>query len=715
MEKNPLEKLKFNFLSPDYRIIHKVGSTGSGKTYSDLMFTTPDAFNVLSNSVGEGSGTLKDQTKIYTEKLKNHIIVAAKQNEEIYKWAQLIEMLLKVYTKIVKTNYKDSQMADQGQVRNNLVRELLEALNSNRNIEAQPRILSERQRNEIADKIAECSMPFFHKNLQVIFQEAKNKLRESEAKPNSRKMDEAINQRLQETIDNEPEFVNELREFHRSINESLRDYFFQYFDEDKLSDDKYYYRIIDLNNLKESDDFIKSLFTNNDLVNGNRLSIEVLCTELIIYAPMNDEVKQFISSNSEMACIFEGMDGKISLGIRDTRGMYHESADQKKETEYLQELLYDRSYDALMLVCPAFSDNNHAKLREDVKAVLNHYSKQTPIILLINKVDLLIDDQYKGSNNVNLFTMNIFPQPEEIPFEDLELKINQRVNSIYQEFLEAQQKRNGGVLVSVPCFLKPPNTTKMTNILYEAYGPRQALHTILKTLTDSLATSSEKIPFHLTDELDGKLPFRVNRKRVNQSIAEALIDAKSVKKVLQPALKNINDNLGKKPHGQGYNALGYYRLPRGYGWTSNIDEGYFVNCESFSIDFPANVINLITPELLKEIISYSVDYPKGYFETPEGLVKLNKIVRNTFRPNIFAANLLYDNAFKRADNAGFSYKYRFNQFLKICTDYFKFSDEIITSGQISSENDALNAYTEAMVKELKHALKLAFRLRVYLN
>ncbi|MFP3588942.1 hypothetical protein SCB29_35895, partial [Paraburkholderia sp. SIMBA_055] len=106
--------------------------------------------------------------------------------------------------------------------------------------------------------------------------------------------------------------------------------------------------------------FIEAMFSNNNLSNGKRLSIEVLCSDVVIYAPMNGETIRLIRENPGMERVLQGMDGSLSLGIRDTRGMYHESADQKKELDHLQELIYDRSYDALMLVCPVFGDNNQS-------------------------------------------------------------------------------------------------------------------------------------------------------------------------------------------------------------------------------------------------------------------------------------------------------------------------------------------------------------------
>lgn len=719
-EQKILEQLGYLYLSPDVRTIEKVGSTGAGKTMADLLFTTPKALNVLIRAVGEGSATLMDQTKVFTEKLIDHIIVAAKLSDEIYTWEQLIELIIKVLIKIIKSNFKESQIEDLDHIRKSLIKDLFEALNSTRNTEAQPRLLKEEQLMEFVNDIAEYSMPFLHKNLQIIYQEAKNTLQDIEAKPKSRKMDEAISQRLQEYIDKETLILEGLRKSHQNINEALKNHFFIYFNECQKSEDEYYYRVIDLNDTTGCEDFINATFTSNNLSGGEKLSIEVLCADLVIYAPMNAEVIQIVRADKRMEQVLQGMDLKLSLGIRDTRGMYHESADQQRENEHLQDLLYNRSYDALMLVCPVFGDTNHTKLREDIKAVLKMYSKQTPIILMNNKVDLLIDDHYKKGKDTDLFSFEVFTAQKEIEFSDLKMNIDQRIENIVKEFKDAQQKRANGVLQSVPCYLKPPSTAIITSDLYDTYGPKQALAKILKILCNSLLNTSEKIPFYLDTSIDeGKLLFSIHRKKVRSIIGAAFMNQQVLKQVKIPALRNIEDNLGRTPHGQGYNALGHY-LAIGQGWTSNIDESYFTNCKSFSITFPANVQNLITPEILEQLITNTVSYTKGHFSSQEDMDKVKEIIKTrTFRSSIFTANLLYDHAFKIADKVGFSYNVRFNHFLKTSRDFFKINNADIlqvTSDRQSSDLPSIfDIYTEAMVKELKHAINLAFRLNVYIK
>jgi len=711
MEKN------FQNLRPDVRTIEKIGATGAGKTLGDALLTTPAAMSLLSKAVGEGSATLREQTKVFTEKLSDHMIIAAKLADDIYSWEQLIEMIIKVYTKNIKNYYKDSQIEEMDELRDSLHRDFFEALGTNRNMEAQPRLLQPKDRALIADNIVEYSIPFLMENLQSIYKEAKNSLHEVDAKPRSRKLDEAISHRLQAAIDSEPKMLEGLKASHTNINEELRKHFFLYFREEQKSMDDYYYRVIDLNNTGDCEDFIDALFSNNNLSNNGTLSIEVLCDELVIYAPMNKEVIQIANDNYKVMKALQGIDLKLSIGVRDTRGLYHESADQQKENEYLQDLLYNRSYDALMIISPIFGDTNNAKLREDIKAVLKTYSKQTPIMLLSNKVDLLIDDLYKRETVTDLFSIGSFEAPAEIEFHELKASIDQRLESVLEELKEAQQKRIGGVFEAIPCYLKIPSSTKITRELLNAYGPRQALGKILTTLGESLEKISDKIPYHLDSTLEeGKLPYRIDRNKVRSIIAASFLSPQ-VSKQLKAAKQNIEMNTGITPHGHGYNALGR-RIPFGQGWTSIINQDYFLYCKSFEITFPANVQNLITDALLDDLLSRAVHFTKGKFKYAEDQEKFKRIIRSNFRSSAFAANLINDYIFKSSDKWGISYHNRFNRFLKESLPFFNVQQsqiqQVLEDNQNAGDAGIFDKYTEAMAKELRRAISQAFRLNVHL-
>lgn len=718
-QQNMVEEYNCNYLSPDVRTIEKIGSTGSGKTLSDLLFTTKEARLLFSRTVGEGSATLRDQTKVFTEKLTNHMIVAVKLPYEIFSWEKLIELLSKVLLPIIKSNYKESQAENADQLQRELFEGFQREMTSTKNTEAQTRLLQETNRQKISNEMANYFTNFLQGNIQIIYQEAKNSLPELEGKPKSRKLDEAIIQRLLDKIDREPELLKKLHQSHDAINQELMEFFFRYFSQRQKSKDDYYYQVVDLDHIDRSSDFINAMFSNNNLHTNQQLSIEVICSELVIYAPMNQEVTKIIRSNEKMVRVFEGMDRRLSLGMRDTRGLYHEGADPKVENERLQELLYHNTYDALMIVCPIFGDPNLAKLREDVKSVLRNYSKQIPIILLNNKVDLLIDDQYKKSvESSDLFSFDELLPKKVLTFSNLKNVIDSRVQSILNEFNMTKQK-NTNSLYPVTCYFKAPNQTDTSIMqdIYNAYGPYQALQQILDILSNSLYQSSKKVRFILDEAVDeGKLPYAVIHSKLRELMAQTYTDTPFYEKTRKAVLKNIDDNLGKTPHGQGFNALGRH-IAYGQGWSSNIDEERFVNCESFSVNFPANVRGMPTASLLDKILSDCVKYTKGHFEKPEDLKRINEYVKaQVFDTYEFTANLLYRHAFLVASHSATSYYNRFNQFLKISRSFFNLTgQEMIDLNENSTSGSVLDYYTDAMVREIKRSLNFAFHLHVYIK
>lgn len=73
------------------------------------------------------------------------------------------------------------------------------------------------------------------------------------------------------------------------------------------------------------------------------------------------------------------------------------------------------------------------------------------------------------------------------------------------------------------------------------------------------------------------------------------------KKVFTPGITDIALSIGKTPHGNAYYAL-RRRIKNGDGYTSNIDEKYFYNCQSFSVNFIGILRNFASPEFLHSVV-----------------------------------------------------------------------------------------------------------------
>lgn len=83
----------------------------------------------------------------------------------------------------------------------------------------------------------------------------------------------------------------------------------------------------------------------------------------------------------------------------------------------------------------------------------------------------------------------------------------------------------------------------------------------------------------------------------SQILHETWLKQETNNQVKKPAIDNVDQNVGLRPHGNGFNAL-VVRLKRGEGWDSNIRVDYFKHHDSFHVRFPANLANLLSAELI---------------------------------------------------------------------------------------------------------------------
>lgn len=173
------------------------------------------------------------------------------------------------------------------------------------------------------------------------------------------------------------------------MNQWLRNVFFDSFCEDDISEDDYYYKEIYLAHPDEN--FIDAMFTANDIQNGQKLSLEVFCSDIVIYIPVSMTVNKMIRSSPNMNAVFKDNIDKVAFGILDTRGLYHAENTEEDNADYLTDLLYQGDSDALLMVLPLFGDSNEKKVQELYKAAFSTYSKQIPVFMIHNKVDLFVD------------------------------------------------------------------------------------------------------------------------------------------------------------------------------------------------------------------------------------------------------------------------------------------------------------------------------------
>ena len=146
--------------------------------------------------------------------------------------------------------------------------------------------LTEEQKTKIINDLVDIYHSYYMSEYNYeIYNSVRNNLPEGEAKDNSTKFLSALKNKLERMIDIQGEKLREsLWDVLAEINQQLHEVFFEYFSKRDISEDGYYYKEIYLANPDET--FIDAMFTANDIQNGQRLSLEVFCNDIVIYIPV---------------------------------------------------------------------------------------------------------------------------------------------------------------------------------------------------------------------------------------------------------------------------------------------------------------------------------------------------------------------------------------------------------------------------------------------
>ncbi|UII56541.1 hypothetical protein LS684_03395 [Cytobacillus spongiae] len=692
-----VRNLNESTLAPNVRTIGIAGGTGDGKSEVTSTFADPKAKKILSQSIGETNSTLKERRVVYTDEMNEEMVLAVKLKETIFEREDFNNLISVTVAKIVR-DYGKSITVESEKMMEDFITHLRAEVQTKVNSRAVLTFLTEVEIDRLVNEVYDIffSNDFFSENSFEIYNKVKNDLKNLEVKNNSTKFFAALKSEVEKAIDlMDKEQMWLLLE---EINGYLKDIFHQYFSEDSKSLDGYYYHVIDLSNPDKSRELIKAMFSSNNLRKGENLSIEVFCSEIVIYAPIHKKILEIIKTDQKAQTVFMGKDGSISIALYDTKGLYHEDSTDEGNLEYFTELLYSINYDALLLVCPLSGDTNESKLRELYTNAMKKYNKQVPIFILNNKVDLFITDLNKELSSDDPLSLDV--SEEELSFDEVKIKVSNKMKSIREELQSVQHKnRKNAEIISLPCYLKKDKSMSME--LLKEYNATNSIEIIIKEMAIHLESSSEKISFTLSDIDTSDITPKINYEKVEKAL-EQLLQLKEIdRKILSPAFQDISDNIGKTPHGNAYNAL-RRRLRNGYGYTSNIDESYFYNCHSFSVNFTAMVRNLITQDLLNRLIGEAVEYDGGCFKDNEGSNRLKNIIleQDYFNSNDFVTEIVYYKALEEAEKQAFSYGARFNKFLKNSMPYFD-------KGQLDT-----NAYTDAIIKTLNSAVKRAIDLHI---
>ena len=169
-----------------------------------------------------------------------------------------------------------------------------------------------------------------------------------------------------------------------------------------------------------------------------------------------------------------------------------------------------------------------------------------------------------------------------------------------------------------------------------------------------------------------------------------------------PGLEDLRLSIGKTPHGNSYYAL-RRRLKYGDGYTCNIDESYYYNCKSFSINFTANLRNFVSTDMAKRIVKETMKLSGGYFTKDKDEEEFYYIVEGRIFPKMFVGQMLYHKAMLSAEQEAVGFMARFQKFLKNSQRFFD-------SGNLDEQ-----AYVDAMYHVVYEAAQRALNMNVTLR
>lgn len=680
-------------LRPQVRVAELLGGTGDGKTEIGTVPASPKARKILLNGVGKTNSTLTERFMVFSTEYVDRMVVAVKLEESALTRNRFTELVACAMAKVVKASGKVI-VTNVGKDEENLAEALEEEIAKKNNVKAVLSFLTEEQVQQFIQEIVNLYRCYeLHKNNYAIYNTVKNSMADTEVKDNSKKFLAAIQSEVERTLDMiQGDFKSDLWKVWENINVQLRNVFFEYYDEEDKSEDGYYYKEIDLDN--PDDQFIEAMFTSNDIAGGERLSLEVLCNEIVIYVPMNDKIADAIRNDERANKVFRDRYNNIVFGILDTRGLYHSDNTDAENVDYCNELMYKGDIDAIIMIVPLIGDSNEKKIGELYRDVLKDFNKQIPIFMIHNKLDLFVDSLGKQEFDDPL-SIDVI-ESTVIDDETINKEIYKRMQELNADLSNVQTKAKKRLKIrSVVCYLKRDKTFPIG--LVEPFNILKGYQIILGDMAKNLESDAFKILMTVKEGEDVEPTLDV--KRLAELAHNHVIDNLTDKKVFSPGMTDIALSLGKTPHGNAYNAL-RRRLRVGDGYTSNIDENYFYNCQSFAINFTANLRNFATKEFVHDVIHQTLHVSGARFKSQADEERFLEIVENYINSKELVSILLYDNAIQKAEQTAFSFKWKFQNFLQNSLNYFNLTviDE--------------KAYTAALTVMLLNAAEKAMNLNV---
>jgi len=681
-------------LAPHVRELKLIAGTGCGKTKFAANLAAPTARDILERCVGETNSTIVDHLLVYTTD-KNQcskMTVAVKHNSNAIPYSAFQEILTSATAAVIQKGRSTDPDEKKAIV---AMREALEKeLGKKNNLKAVFSLLLDEGHEEFIRNVTGWyrSSHLWDENAKL-YNTAKNLSQEQKPGKTSISLLSLIKTVVRDWFDQcHQDQKDSLQNIYNNVNDSLSQRFFNIFSPDCCSADGYYYRDLDLQNPDE--DFCRQMFTANNL-RRETLSLEVLCSEIVIYVPMAAAIADLLRQNPVSEKVFSDPQNNLVFGLRDTQGVFHADREEEQNIEYCSDLVYKNTPDAILVIAPLWSDQNEKKSHELYHRILQDYQKDTPIFLIHNKLDLFIDTLVKNQDNFDALTGLSVGDTAELTLQEVNSKTQAQIEGLDGDLLTIQ-KKNGKRLniYSVACFLKALNGTLSFEVrkgISQSYSLLSACQSIFSNLAKNLDQNAKKIAFMTIP--DEEQVLSVDTTQLQTTLHIHLSSAETQKAVLIPGTQNLGEKL---QYGDSYMDSNY---------TSNINEDYYYNCKNIKITFPANIKNLLSPQFLHTLVFETLILEGGTFRdngNQEFLEAVEMELRKEQYKNELVRTLLYHGAFLKASSGmtAFSFRRQFQAFL----DY---SRPLLIPAKVDE-----NAYAEALRDLIEEAGRTVISRRI---
>ena len=370
-------------------------------------------------------------------------------------------------------------------------------------------------------------------------------------------------------------------------------------------------------------------------------------------------------------------------------GVFHKDLDADKSYDYFEGLTRIEKFAGIIVLAPLKGDSNVVKMKQNIVEFLSHIKYSTTIFILRNNLNKYIRDEIEnqydistiGENeiDVDINSMNeILVRLKKQLDKDFSYKSNKYIDLYVRKYLVEFRRFDSDIKK-----LDGISLYQLSNVVID----------ILTSYANYVEKNNDRIK--LSKEESADVSLRIDKDTLKNNFVNLCTDINNSnieKEVFLPTNLNIETNLQKCPHGHSYNALKRH-LSCGEGFTSSIDESYFVNRDNITITFPNN-INKIG-------IGSSFDLLINNVIKIQGLViddSHMKRILDRFKMNVntykITKLLVYDYALKEAEKMHLSYEGCFNAMLDNCQNLIGKNGDLLYDKWIDAlyevYNDALN-------------------------